>query len=171
MHNPALSFCWYLESFVVTIIHRFNKGRVLQKFVILSLDPLGIIYGGNNVETARSDLKWSQIAKLADFQGCLELCTNGDPPPSPPHKIFSFKKWGQWQVHSYTFDGASWITSGPSIGPYCPHILKRIAVFLWATSRARVDLQIHVRYLYCNFSCRIVIIDLQMSSYYIMIII
>ena len=34
------------------------------------------------------------------------------------------------QVCPYTLDGASWISSGPSIGPYCPYILKMIAVFL-----------------------------------------
>ena len=35
------------------------------------------------------------------------------------------------QVCPYTLDGASWISSGPSIGPYCPYTLKTIAVFLW----------------------------------------
>ena len=45
------------------------KGRVSPRKFILSLVPLGIIYGGKDVETARSDQKWFKIAKLANFEG------------------------------------------------------------------------------------------------------
>ena len=46
-----------------------------------------------------------------------------------------------------------------------PIYIKKIAVFLWAYSRARLYLQIHVRYLFCNFTCAMT----QFSSFYIMI--
>ena len=55
------------------------------------------------------------------------------------------------QVCPYTLDGASWISSGPSIGPYCPYILKMIR-FWWPTTRAWIQLQIQVRYMFCNFT-------------------
>ena len=59
----GISCCWYLESFVGTIIHRLKGGY--RKKIILSLDPLAIIYGGKNVETARSDLKMVQNCKIS----------------------------------------------------------------------------------------------------------
>ena len=45
------------------------KGRVSLKIFILSLVPLGIIYGGKIVETARSDLKTTQKRKFGLFWG------------------------------------------------------------------------------------------------------
>ena len=45
------------------------KGRVSQNVFILSLVPLGIIYGGKNDETARSDLKMVQNCNVSNFIG------------------------------------------------------------------------------------------------------
>ena len=47
------------------------KGRVSQTNLILSLVLLGIIYGGEIVETARSDLKMFQNCKISSFLGLL----------------------------------------------------------------------------------------------------
>ena len=52
------------------------KGRVSPIFLILSLIPLGIIHGGKNVETARSDLKMVQNCKISSFLG-LEIRHSG----------------------------------------------------------------------------------------------
>ena len=48
------------------------EGRVSQKFCILPLVPWGIIYGGNIIETARSDLKMVQNCKSTSLLG-LEI--------------------------------------------------------------------------------------------------
>ena len=105
--------------------------------ILANPDPLDMLYGYSEA--------------LTDFH---IVCHSG-PPPSPPHKIFSFKKWRKWQVCSYTLDGASWISSGPYTGPYCPYTLKTMAVLFCPTSRALLYLQSHGRYLYCNCSSAI----------------
>ena len=79
------------------------------------------------------------------------------PPPSPPHKIFSFEKWGKWLGFYNILDGVSWILSWPCIVLFRPYILIFSSTNMWFNSRVHVYTH---RFISCisfgNFQLRLI---------------
>ena len=64
--------CYILQYISCITCVILTKREGMAKKNILSLVPLGIIYGGKNLETARSDLKMVLNCKISQFLG-LEI--------------------------------------------------------------------------------------------------